>query len=206
MQDPERLSHVAKRIIEINDAEFDGGKVKELERAVENCDNDIRKLVDALTTIPDAGRAALYDKIERIGAAKADMEIDLAKVRVLSEVRYKQEDVEAWIRSMCRGDLMDFEFRRQLIDVFINSVYLFDDRVVIVYNIKNGKQVSAIDVLNAVEELDGVELSSDSTEDGNAGGSGSFLVADAPPYMKNPNLFPIGNGFGFLIFIKDIID
>ena len=42
MQDPERLSHVAKRIIEINDAEFDGGKVKELERAVENCDNDIR--------------------------------------------------------------------------------------------------------------------------------------------------------------------
>ena len=61
-------------------------------------------------------------------------------------------------------------------------------------------------MLNAVEELDGVELSSDSTEDGNAGGSGSFLVADAPPYMKNPNLFPIGNGFGFLIFIKDIID
>ena len=206
MQDPARLSHVAKRIIEIHDADFDGGKVKELQRAVESCDNDIRKLVDALTTIPDAARPALYDKIERIGAAKADMEIDLAKLRVLSEVRYKQEDVEAWIRSMCRGDLMDFEFRRQLIDVFINSVYLFDDRVVIVYNIKNGKQVSAIDVLNAVEELDGVELPSDSTEDGNAGGSGSFLVADAPPYMKNPNLFPIGNGFGFLIFIKDIID
>lgn len=178
--------------------------MKELERAVENCDNDIRKLVDALTTIPDAGRAALYDKIERIGAAKADMEIDLAKVRVLSEVRYKQEDVEAWIRSMCRGDLMDFEFRRQLIDVFINSVYLFDDRVVIVYNIKNGKQVSAIDVLNAVEELDGVELFPDSAEDSSAGGSGSFLVTDAPPKQYNPNLRPIGRGFGFIVFIKDI--
>ena len=25
-----------------------------------------------------------------------------------------------------------------------------------------------------------------------------------PPYMKNPNFFPIGNGFGFLTFIKDI--
>lgn len=31
-------------------------------------------------------------------------------------------------------------------------------------------------------------------------------VRYAPPYMKNPNLFPIGNGFGFFIFIKDIID
>ena len=25
-----------------------------------------------------------------------------------------------------------------------------------------------------------------------------------PPYMKNPNFFPIGNAFGFFIFIKDI--
>ena len=25
-----------------------------------------------------------------------------------------------------------------------------------------------------------------------------------PLYMKNPNFFPTGNGFGFLIFIKDI--
>ena len=25
-----------------------------------------------------------------------------------------------------------------------------------------------------------------------------------PPYLRNPNLIPIGNGFGFLVFIKDI--
>lgn len=83
-------------------------------------------------------------------------------------------------------------------------MYLFDDRVVIVYNIKHGKQVSAIDVLNAVEELDGVELFPDSAEDSSAGGNGSFLVADAPPKQDNPNLRPIGQGFGFLVFIKDI--
>ena len=32
----------------------------------------------------------------------------------------------------------------------------------------------------------------------------SDLTSMCPPYRKNPNLFPIGNGFGFLIFIKDI--
>ena len=29
-------------------------------------------------------------------------------------------------------------------------------------------------------------------------------LPSAPPHMKNPNLFPIGNAFGFFIFIKDI--
>ena len=34
--------------------------------------------------------------------------------------------------------------------------------------------------------------------------SNSQLVADAPPMQDNPNLRPIGQGFGFLVFIKDI--
>jgi len=25
-----------------------------------------------------------------------------------------------------------------------------------------------------------------------------------PPYVKNPNFFPVGDGFGFLVFIRDI--
>ena len=28
-------------------------------------------------------------------------------------------------------------------------------------------------------------------------------VQQSPPHMKNPNFFPIGNAFGFFIFIKD---
>jgi len=45
-----------------------------------------------------------------------------------------------------------------------------------------------------------VELSSDSTEDGNAGGSGSFLVADAPPKQLKyePQVFFIKETFGLV--------
>lgn len=49
------------------------------------------------------------------------------------------------------------EFRRRIIDTFINSVYLYDDRVVVFYNIRGGKQVSYIDMLDATEGFPGLD-------------------------------------------------
>ena len=60
------------------------------------------------------------------------------------------------------------EFRRNIIDTFINAIYLYDDKVLIFYNIRGGKQVSYIDVLTAEEE-------------GLLSGEVSDLNADAPP-------------------------
>ena len=44
------------------------------------------------------------------------------------------------------------DFREKIIDTFINSVYLWDDKVVIFYNLRGGKQVSAIEVIQEFEE------------------------------------------------------
>ncbi len=44
---------------------------------------------------------------------------------------------------------MDAEFQRRIIDVFINSVYLYDDKVVIFYNIQGGKQVFYMEIIDS---------------------------------------------------------
>ena len=73
-----------------------------------------------------------------------------------------------WMKQFCSGDPSDENFRRRIIDVFINSIYLYDNRVVIFYNIRGGKQVSYIDLIN----------SSDLPADGEC----SDLVRYAPSY------------------------
>ena len=30
-------------------------------------------------------------------------------------------------------------------------------------------------------------------------------VSSGPPYMRNPNFRPVGQGFGFLVYITDIV-
>ena len=98
------------------------------------------------------------------------MESDLVKLRIAHDIRFTEEEVRAWLKKFCAGDLFDPEFRRNIIDVFINSVYLYDDRVIIFYNIKGGKQVSYIDVAAALDAAPDTEVSD--------------FITNAPPTKK----------------------
>lgn len=80
---------------------------------------------------------------------KADLEIDLAKLRIASKIQYTEKEVAAWMKLFCKGDLMDPAFRERIIDTFINSVFVYDDKIVIFYNIRGGKQVSYIEMKEA---------------------------------------------------------
>ena len=55
-----------------------------------------------------------------------------------------------WISRFKHGDPDNKEYQRQIIDVFLNSIYVFDDRLVFTYNYKNGTQtVTMADIFAA---------------------------------------------------------
>ena len=88
-----------------------------------------------------------------------------------------REWIRFWLEKFRKGDVGSTEHQRQIIDTFVNSVYVFDDRVVLNFNFTDdAKTVTREEVL------------------------GSSAVDNAPPNKKNPNLFPIGEGFGFFVF------
>lgn len=174
---PTRLEEIARRVVAQYDSEFNNSKVKGLERYVTKLERDIDKAIDAMVEADSkAIRTRLSEKIDKLEAQKADAEIDLAKLRIANGIRYTAEDICVWMRQFCRGDLMDEEFRRRIIDVFVNSVYLYDDKVIIFYNIKGSKQVSYIEMLDITEST---------TIDAEL--SGSYDKYIAPPSCTKPN-------------------
>ena len=41
----------------------------------------------------------------------------------------------------------------KIIDVFINATYVYDDKIVTYYNVKEGRRITCIDVCNDMETL-----------------------------------------------------
>ena len=145
---PNNITRIAKRVVEEYDKEFAASKIAEMERAVARMDHELNKLVDALIEAPKAAHKRIYEKMENLEVQKADLEQDLAKQRIASGIRYTQHEVIAWIKQFCKGDVNDPDFCKHIIDVFINSVYFYDDRITIFYNIRGGK--SEIPPLSAI--------------------------------------------------------
>lgn len=149
--DPARVNEIAKAIVAEYDKEFSGSKIDEYDRAIKQYEHELDKLVDALVDAPKVAHKRIYDKMESLEAQKASMEVELAKLRIASEIRLTEPEVRAWLKTFCNGDLFDADFRQNIIDTFVNCVYLYDDKLAVFYNLKGGKEVSYPDLNNVLE-------------------------------------------------------
>lgn len=188
---PGCAERVSKAVVEEYDREFSDSSIGELEKALAQIDREMDKLVDAIVDMPKSGRQKIADRMEALDAQKQEIEADLARLRIASEIRLTEKEVLAWLRDFTKGDPTDEEFRRRIIDVFINTIYLYDDRVIIFYNIKGGKQVSYIDLIN----------SSDLPPED----SGSDFKAISPPIASKsePRYIFINGVFGCVFYRRE---
>lgn len=184
---PNRSSLVASAVVEEYKKEFSSGRTADLEKTLVRIDRESEKLLDALVEAPKAAHKKIYDRMESLEAQKAEIESDLARLRIAQGIQLSESEVRAWLKTFCSGDPLDPEFRKRIIDVFINSIFLYDDRVVIFYNIRGGKQVSYIDL--ASSDLPAVE-------------NGSNLNAFAPPnaFISEPAYVFINGVFGCVFY------
>jgi len=146
---PERSALVAKAVVAEYEKEFSDSRVTDLEKALKQIDRETDKLLDALVDAPKIAHKKIYDRMEALEAQKQEMDGELARLRIAQGIQLTEAEVRAWLKKICTGDPLDPEFRKRIIDVFINAIYLYDDRVIIFYNIRGGKQVSFIDLASS---------------------------------------------------------
>ena len=84
--------------------------------------------------------------------------MDLAKLKVASRITLSEDEIIAWLQQFVHGDPMDPDFRQRVIDIFVNSIYLYDDKVVMYFNIKDASQVSYIEMQENLKDLEGSDL------------------------------------------------
>lgn len=134
-----QADRIAKAIVAQYEKEFANSKSVELEKAIHQYERALDKLVDALIDAPKVAHQRIYEKMETIEAQKTVAENDLIKLRIAEDRRPSEADVRAWLKSFSSGDPSDPDFCQNIIETFVNSVYLFDDYIVILYNSQNNR-------------------------------------------------------------------
>ncbi|MDR0863283.1 MAG: recombinase family protein, partial [Oscillospiraceae bacterium] len=76
------------------------------------------------------------NKLEELEARKSDLEIAILQAE-LQQALLTEEQIIFWISRFKGGDINDKAFQRAIIDIFVNAIYLYDDRIVFTYNYKS---------------------------------------------------------------------
>lgn len=137
------MKYIAEGVVKAYNANFNDSEIDSLKKALKQIDAEIDKCVTALlNTSSQTMIERINKRSNELEQQKKDIEIDIAKMTVAARVKLTEHDVLDWLRQFCDGDPEDEDFRQHIIDTFVNSIYLYDDKIIIYFNIKSRTPIS----------------------------------------------------------------
>ena len=105
-------------------------RLKENQKEIKNLMNAIKAGIVLKTT---------KSELEKLEAEQEQLETNIAIEKLVKPV-IPQEKIQAWLMNFAAADLSDKSQKQKIIDIFVNSVYVYDDRVVIFFNYRDGER------------------------------------------------------------------
>lgn len=171
------INDAAERVVDEYQKSYDASGIKPLEKQIRDTDKEIDKLVDTLiSATADVARRKINERIETAESKKKALEEQLASLRIASRAQIRKEDIVAWLNQFRSGDSSDLEYRKKVIELFVNAIYIYDDKIKMFLNITDSAQITYPEML-ALDEPES-----------------SDLGASGVPYVSYPNGSILING------------
>ena len=94
------------------------------------------------------------------------------------------KDIRFFLNQFRKGDINDLKYRRALVDMLVNKIYLYDDKMTVLCNTQDGhfaidlKEISSLK--GHLVEVAGVEPASESTLTGPSPGADGYCGGPCP--------------------------
>jgi len=86
-------------------------------------------------------------RLDELENQKEELELSIAQEKI-KRPRLTKEEILVWIKKFRHGDIDDVKYQKRIIDSFVNSVYLYDDKIVLNCNYKEGSTTITFDEIN----------------------------------------------------------
>ena len=127
-------------------------ELAEVEKSIKNVMTAIEQGIITATT---------KSRLLELEAERRRLDLVVAAERA-THVDVDRNIIEFWLESFRDGDVTDKKYQAKIIDLFVQSIYLYDDRMKIIFNYcgKNSTAEVSYSEISGLEESDSVRLSS----------------------------------------------
>ena len=123
--------------------------LRETETAINNLLNAIQQGILTRST---------KERLEELETRRDDLETKLACEK-LAKPKVSAEFMTFWLHRFRKLDVRQQSHRKMLIDTFINAIFLYDDKMVITFNYKEGtKTITFAELQDAISNKNGSDL------------------------------------------------
>ena len=167
----EMIEIVAERVAELQRREREDDENK---RAVESQLADVKTRLKNVIEAVESGAfsPALKSRLSELEKQKAQLEDELERLRVVSPM-FSKSDIIEWLKRFRDGDVSNPNYRWAIVQNFVNAVYVYDDKIKIVYNYGVNNSILPLSTLESEPDEGAV--------------SGSYLESSGRPDCTGTN-------------------
>ena len=140
VMDDKAIEAIVSMLMELQDREssslpFYEKELKDTEAAIDNMLNAIQQGILTKST---------KSRLEELEAAQEDLELKIANEQLVRP-KVSAEFVTFWLHRFRKLDVRQQSHRKMLIDTFVNAIYLYDDKMLVTFNYKDGTKTITFD-------------------------------------------------------------
>jgi len=149
----ENIDIIAKEVVALCEREKDNTNVKRLEKAIRDIEKKQHNLIAAVAECGiESVRSTLYGEISRLNEETDNLNKQLS-FELCQTISISEREIKFFLTQMKNGNVDDLMYRKTLINTFVNRIYLYDDKMTIIFN-TGDKEVSVDDeLLSDIEEF-----------------------------------------------------
>ena len=142
------IAWAIKQLLAYNAKTMENTKLDNLEREMKGIVSELENLINAIASGLAIG--TIKEKVLALESRKADLQQEIDEERLNMPTPLVYDELLYWFESFKSGDTTCEKFRERLIDTFVNKVVIYNDKIIIVYNIKDGnnEKVTLEEIIN----------------------------------------------------------
>ena len=135
VKDDAAMESIIAKVMELQDRE--NTNLPLYEKQLRDAESGIQNMLNAI----QAGilTSSTKERLEQLEETKRELEARIAEEK-LAKPKVTEEFIRFWLLRFRKLDMSLKDQRQALVDTFINAIYLYDDKVLITFNYKEGTQ------------------------------------------------------------------
>ena len=177
---PDNISTIAREVVDLCERESNNGNTRRLKKLLAENEQATENLLKAL----ESGQAVdiIADRIAQKKKEHEKLSLQLL-VETSQHPTPSVKEIRFFLNQFRKGDINDPKYRQGLVDMLVNKIYLYDDKMTVLCNTQDGhfdvdlKEVSSLK--GQLVEAGGVEPPSENTSSGTSPGADGYLHSRA---------------------------
>ena len=151
----ENIELIAQAFIKANENDESTFEIKRLDKEIKRCNKEKSNLLQALKQCDmDDVKQDIFNEIKAINTEIEKMSAEIATIKNNSVATIDENEVKFFLQGLRKGDVDSKRYRKALVTIFVNAIYLYDDKITYVFNIGNAPVTLPFEYLEDAENAE----------------------------------------------------